>query len=186
MSLTRDTDNQPLLAFFYCDFRKPSSQSAINVIGSLVAQICSQIGRCPEELKRAFDGSKAGSGPQKRPSFTVLRDVLLSLSRFTDIVLLIDAVDECAGRKDLLDFLVSIQHASQEISILVTSRDEVDIREALTSFTNVSIENHTSQIDEDIEYYIEHRLSIDPRLQSLQAPLKRGIKQSLKAKSGGM
>lgn len=175
-----------MLSFFYCDFRKPGAQNAVSVIGSLVAQLCSQMGFCPEELDHAFSHSKNGNSPQKRPSFTILREVLRSLARLRRITLLIDAIDECEGRKDLLDFLISLRDCGARISVLVSSREEMDIKDALKSFMHVRLESHTKDVDEDIKSYIEHRLVSDQRLQSLQSSLKEDIKQSLRAKSAGM
>ena len=192
MSLTSDyfddydLESRPLVSYFYCDFRNQDAQSAIKVVGSLVAQLCSQIGSYPVELETAFEASQRRSGPQRPPSFSVLLAVLQSLSRLHPIILLVDAIDECDGRRDLLDFLASLQHSTQRISILVTSRDEVDIRDTLSSFTHVRLETYVKDVDQDIRSYVEHRLTSDSRLRKLQSSLKADIKDSLSSKSAGM
>ena len=127
------------------------------------------------ELQTAFQGSEQASGARKPPSFSILRSTLQSLSRFQRITLLIDAIDECESRQDLLEFISDLEHSTRRISVLVTSRDEVDIKDALTSFKRVQIEHHVKKVDEDIKSYIEHRLSFDARLRKLQPSLKENI-----------
>jgi hypothetical protein len=140
--LTRNLSNLSGVAhtaYFYCDFRRSESQDPITVIGSLVAQLCSQFGWYPEELELAFDHSSNIAGQKRRPSFSVLRDTLLSFAGDNKIILLIDALDECGRRKDVLDFISNLKEATRYINILITSRDESDIQEALHSFTRLRI-----------------------------------------------
>ncbi|ORY03156.1 hypothetical protein BCR34DRAFT_545330 [Clohesyomyces aquaticus] len=179
-------EEKSCFAFFYCDFRSRGSQDAINVIGSLVSQICLQLGYCPGELVHAFKNSKSGVGPTKRPSFSLLRDVLCSFSTFRKLYLLIDAVDECSGRKDLLDFLTSTKDASQNLSILLTSRDEIDIRESLTTFKHLRLESNMQDVDRDIKLYIDRRLQSGEKLDWLKETVKDDIKHSLASRSAGM
>lgn len=174
------------MAYFYCDFRKRESQDAINLVGSLAAQLCHQFGWFPEELVHAFDHSRNGVGQTKRPRYALLTEVLQSFSSIWRISLLIDALDECGGRKDVLDFLTNLQEATRNVSIFITSRDELDIQEALRSFTRLRIENHLDQVDRDIGYYINHRLQSDKTLQRLTTSIKNDIQRSLTSKSAGM
>lgn len=186
MSLSNQSSplaHQPLTAFFYCDFRKPESQDPLNVLGSLVAQICSQLEFCPEELELAFSHSRHSN---KRPTITLLRDILCSLSISRRIVLLIDGVDECNERKELLKSMTYFKHMSENISIFLTSRHELDIQDALISFEHIRIETWTKEVDKDIEIYIDHRLQTDQRLLRLKDSVKEEIRQCLHSKSSGM
>jgi hypothetical protein len=156
------------------------------VIGSLVAQLCSQFGWYPEELELAFDHSSNIAGQKRRPSFSVLRDTLLSFAGDNKIILLIDALDECGRRKDVLDFISNLKEATRYINILITSRDESDIQEALHSFTRLRIESRLNDMDRDIRYFINNRLQSDRKLQWLNSSVKADIAGSLNTKSAGM
>lgn len=69
----------PLTAFFYCDFRRPETQDLLNILGSLVRQICSQLGLCSDELELAFNHSRYS---HKRPTLALLKDLICYLLLF--------------------------------------------------------------------------------------------------------
>jgi hypothetical protein len=159
------------------------------VLGSLVAQLCAQTGRFPPELESQFDRSNCSSaGQRRRPNFTVFRDVLQSLSEDNRLVLLIDALDECDNRDQVLEFISVIQAAVHNISILITSRDEPDIRATLRKdpFVHIRLENRSEEMDRDIQSYLDSRLKTAPNLQRLPSAVKIDIAQSVNAKSAGM
>jgi hypothetical protein len=183
-----DTSENVCFAFFYCDFRNRDTQSATNVIGALVSQICSQVG-VSAELENAFGSSKSRNAPEKRPSYSLLRDVLISLTRTRRILLLVDAVDECEDRKNLLDFMVAIREASENlgnISILLTARNDADIVEKLVSFDRIRLENRKEELSQDISLYVKTRLDKDERLHWLKENVKNDIQMSLGSTSAGM
>jgi hypothetical protein len=173
------------VAYFYCDFRKSESQSPVNVLGSLVAQLCAQSGWFSEDLKIEFDCSNS-AGQRRRPSFFALRGALQSFSKEGRVILLIDALDECNKRNEVLEFISVVQEATENINILITSRDEPDIRAALPTFARTRLENWSIEMNRDIRAYLNHRLERDPRLQWLAASVKIDIARSLDAKSAGM
>jgi hypothetical protein len=174
------------MAYFYCDFRSDESQKPINVIGSLVAQLCSQLGCYPEELELAYDRSNTMGGQRRRPTLLVLMHTLQSFARDNEIILLIDALDECSNRKDLIDFICKIPEEMRHIKIFITSRDELDIQEAFRPFTRLRIESHLDEIDQDIRYYIDQCFHSDRQLQWLNSSVKIDIASSLNSKSAGM
>ena len=173
-------------AYFYCDFRKSELQEPVNVIGSLVAQLCSQVGRYPDELEIAYDRSSNMPGQRRRPSLSVLQHVLQVFAEKGKLILLVDAVDECNCRKDIIEFISSLTQTIQHVNILITSRDELDIREAFHVFTRVRMENQLENMDGDIRNYIDSRLQSDPKLQWLNPSIRATIASSLNARSAGM
>lgn len=170
-------------AFFYCDFRQRESQDPVNVLGSLTAQICYQLESYHGDLERTFQHS-LHSG--KRPSIALLREALCTLSASANIILLVDAIDECGERQELLDTFNSLSSVSANISILLTSRHELDIQDALVTFGHVSVEDWIKEIDEDIETYINYRLESDLRLSRLKPSIKDEVRSSIHGKSHGM
>lgn len=157
----------------------------VNMAGSLVAQLCYQSGIFPDELERAFHQSHNTPGSQ-RPNLPLLRRTMEALALHFEILLLIDALDECQQRQDALEFFSDLQKTMPNARILVTSRDEVDIRTELHSFTQMRIEGHLSEVNQDVEAYINHRLSSDRKLQWLNASVRSDIASLLIEKSAGM
>lgn len=170
-------------AYFYCTFSSRESQDVINVVGSLVAQVCRLSNELPPELKRAFMHSKYGN---KRPTLELLGDILIKISQTRRIALLIDAVDECDDRGRLLRFMSDLRETCGHINILITSRKEADIAQLLSSFSNVSMEDHVKDVDEDISLYIQTKLETDERIQWLKEPVKAEILRTLNYRSAGM
>jgi hypothetical protein len=175
-----------LMAYFYCDFGRSGSDDPFNVIGSLVGQLCSQIDWYPDELESAFDRSGSHVGQRRRPTFTVLKQVLLLLAKDNRITLLIDGLDECGGREEILEFVSSLGEEDGNISMLITSRNELEIQEALKFFTAVRIENRLKEMNRDIQNYVNHRFQSDKKLQKLSNSVKNDIANAMMFKSSGM
>jgi hypothetical protein len=172
------------MAYFYCDFRRPESQAPVNVIGSLVAQLCSKLRHFPDELQQAFVHSSSG-GQNRKPSLSILSTKIKLLARNQKIILLVDALDECDQRSDILKAISSLE-AADNINILITSRAEVDIQDGLDFFTRLRIESRLSEVDEDIRKYINHRLESDQKLLWLKPSIRSDVMESLNSKSQGM
>ena len=147
-----------VIAYFYCDFARSEFQDARNLIGSLVAQLCTQIG-CPRDLTEAFRNSNA-LGREQRPSWELLRQTLSSFSENQKILLLVDALDECDTRGDVLKLLSNVLDSSEQINILITSRDEYDMEDAFESFRSCSrVRMNNSRTEIDREYQNLYRIS---------------------------
>lgn len=179
-----ETSESVFKAYFYCDFRRPGSEDPVNVIGSLVAQICSQLGSFPAELEAAFAHSSSG-GAKRRPEISVLTSTLVVLAKENKIILLIDALDECSKRGDMLTAISNLKEADN-IQIFITSRAEPEIPEGLDFFRRLKIESNLQAVDLDIRNYINRRLESDRKLLWLKPALKSDIIESLNKKSQGM
>jgi hypothetical protein len=180
-----EIDNDDLaVAYFYCGYTQSESRRAKNVVGSLVAQLCAQL-PCPEDLLRAFKESKLPARTN-HPSLAVLQNALESFSVSSRIVILLDALDECEERDDLLTFLQKLVSEKSNISILVTCREDAVSNEALRSGQRVRMESHRREVDQDIESYIDHRLATDAHLRKFPRAIKDEIRRSLMEKSAGM
>lgn len=180
--LSQDT----LVSFFYCDFQEQESRDPLNVLGSLAAQLCSQLGSCPQQLQHAFESSDSRNGACKRPTLYLLKEAFLNMSSLRPIVLLVDAVDECKDSDTLIDFLVSLVGTSGRIRIFVTSRHNLELCDNFESFTHITMESCADQVNSDIGHYVDRRLQSDQQLQRQKSALKGEIKESLMARSSGM
>jgi hypothetical protein len=94
----------------------------------------------------------------------VLKEIIHQFPR-THIVL--DALDECTDRIELLSILESIAGWQlDELRLLVTSRKERDIESSLECLVEDSniICLQSKLVDEDIRSYVQQRLAVDKNL----------------------
>ena len=173
------------VAYMYCDFRQSVSYTATNIVGSLVGQLYASLDWFPHDLEREFDHSDT-AGQKRRPSFAVLKEALVTVSRRQKICLLIDALDECNESAKILELVLNLQEMLESFSILITSRDEADIRTSLKGFAHVRLEQRKAEMSRDISAYLDYRLQVDSRLQWIRPAIKADIAHSLGMQSTGM
>lgn len=171
-------------AYFYCDFARSESRASLNVAGSLVAQLCAQYS-CPESLIQAYRETMSSPG-RGRPTWKTLEDCLLHFGKSRRILLLIDALDECDERNNILTLLSELCKGDNQISVLLSSRIETDIEAVLRGFSNLRLGAHQDEVNKDISSYIQHRLTRDKGLTKFSSEVQHEIMEALNAKSAGM
>jgi hypothetical protein len=174
-----------MIAYFYCDFRNSKSQVAINVIGSLVAQLIAQSGKVPGILAAEFDNHEK-SGQQRGLSKEILIKAFELLTLEAQTFILIDALDECENLEILLQFLGINSTQGKSINILVTSRGRPDIADGLIGFTPFQLQEKLREVDKDIRQFVGEYLQNDHNLQWLKPTFKNEIADSLQSRSAGM
>ena len=108
-----------------------------------------------------------------------------------DTYIILDALDECEDRHELLPNLEQIvSWEDVNLHVLVTSRREIDIDEALTPFSSSRnrINIHNTLVNADIRTYVHDRLQVDRKLKRWQKDLntQREIEDTLMRKADGM
>lgn len=102
--------------------------------------------------------------------------------------IVLDALDESTGQTQLLRILKTM--AKWDVRIIVTSRDEQDIRSSLEDLVgeNNAICLQSRLVNEDIAIYIRHRLYTDKSLKRWQKDLqvRQEIETQLMEKAHGM
>ena len=177
----------PLLAYFYCDFRSPETRDPLNLAGSVLAQICFKLGSFPAALDEAFERSKMSASPYgKRTNLGTIIEILVDLSCQHRIVIVVDALDECDSRQDILEFFQKLGTQGSLLNLLVSSRDEIDIWEMLSDFPRLPLEAAWASLDRDIDYYINYRLSHDRDFKWLKQTFKQVIRERLDTQAMGM
>lgn len=79
---------------------------------------------------------------------------------------LLDAVDESMPRGNLLKVVrdLSMDQRLDNIQLLVTSREYIDIETVMSSFST-SLYMSTGLVDEDVQLYVQSQLAQHPKLQ---------------------
>lgn len=112
----------------------------------------------PQALTEMY--SKCDKG-MRQPPVKLLEDTLLRLlDSFERVYIIIDSLDECSERKDLIQWIQSISAVSKKLHMMVSSRPEPEIMRGLRSLSHLQ-EIHVSgqQTETDIRCYIEARLA---------------------------
>ncbi|KAL7894282.1 ankyrin repeat-containing domain protein, partial [Trichoderma sp. TUCIM 5745] len=174
------------LAYFYFSFSDAQKQKVEGMLASLLKQICSQL---HGELlfTEHFRGYKKRG---ERIDTKTLEEMLLtSTTGFSNVYIVIDALDECpllnGHREALLNSLGRIvTNASSNLHIFLTSRKEQDIDKNLRAFSSpsslieIDLLAEQQTLNRDICQYIELRLaSVD--FNSWPKGVKEEVKQSL-------
>lgn len=155
------------IAFFFFTFNDSAKQDVSGMLRTLVLQLSSQLNDSGELL------SLHNNYPNDIPPYQALLGCLSRLLRaFDDTYILIDALDESprdTHRKDMLQTLADLRTQSEPgLHLLVTSRDEPDIREVLIEeigiLPNEIISMKNDAVDSDIKAFISGSLKSDRRL----------------------
>jgi hypothetical protein len=109
---------------------------------------------------------------------------------FSDIFLILDALDECADRTQVIPMLQKLVGELKSMHIMVTSRRERDIDSLLESFVSQQhwICLQSSLVNEDIRRYIQHRWHHDIGFRRWKADteIRKEVEVSLMHKAEGM
>jgi hypothetical protein len=138
------------MAYFYFDFRDLDKQSRSDLLRSLLIQLSARSDPFCDVLSQLYKEHDDGT---RQPSDNALVHCLKDMIMLPDqgpIYLIMDALDECpntsgipSAREQVLELvkeLVSLR--LPRLHICVTSRPEVDIRNALERLAFISVSLH--------------------------------------------
>ena len=157
------------IAFFFFTFSDDSKQDASAMLRALVLQLSAQLNDGYALLSRMH---RSYSNNMPLPAHA-LEDCLHQLVKaFEDVFIILDAVDESprdTHRRELLQVLANLRARSETgLHLLVTSREEPDIREVmyeeLCALPDEVISLKNSFVDKDIASFISGSLKSDRRL----------------------
>ena len=177
------------VAYFYFDFNELAKQKSDEMIRSLITQLSRQSTKDPKKLKLLFSFCNNG---QRQPDTTdlliVLKDILKG---FNKAYVVLDALDECSDRQQLLEGIEEIQRWElPQLHMLLTSRQLPDIQEVLGLWTSSQNRIHIQSklVDADILNYVHERLQNDRELKRWRnkPQVQEEIKTTLMKKADGM
>ncbi|KAJ5422098.1 NACHT nucleoside triphosphatase [Penicillium cf. griseofulvum] len=147
----RDKQHQPSvgIGFFYFSFNDASKKDCSGMLRALLLQLSAQLEGGEKIYKNCMDCIKR------------------TISKFSVTYILIDALDESPRddkREDVLEAIKEIRQWST-LHLLVTSRNEIDIRQSLETLSCQDIPMRNPKTDIDIQNFISYELRNDPKLQ---------------------
>jgi len=158
-------DRRKVTVYFYFDFNDAQKQIPELMLRSLLRQLLQHTITIPECVDALF--SSCGDGQQQPPLHKLLTVAPQVIGQFTHVYIILDALDECAKRPELMDLLIAVAGLRLDsVHLLMTSRKERDIETSLKTFVvdDNMISLQRDVVDEDILRFVQQKLRDDRRL----------------------
>ena len=177
------------MAYFYFDFNDIEKQQHGKMIRSFIVQLSMSFANTPQPLWSLYSDCASG---QRQPTTSLLLSTLQQMiGNFNETFFILDALDECNDRLELLENLEKISKLGLgKLHILGTSRREKDIEEALNPLVGdqEKISIQSAVVNNDIRAYIHSRICTDRGLRRWQKhpKVQQEIEEKLLDKVDGM
>jgi hypothetical protein len=152
-------------AYFYFDFNDAQKQDPELMIRSLLCQLLQRSSMISNGVDALF--SSCGNG-KRQPSLHALLEVIPQvMQQFMHVYVVLDALDECTQRPELMEVLETVAGWQLDnVHLLMTSRKERDIESSLESYVKKedTVCLQRDVVDKDIQRYVQQRLSDDKAL----------------------
>ena len=180
-----ETDQTSVLAYFYFEFSDESKQQTKSLVRSLIVQLLARAPEIPQAFLNMYSSHRNG---EQQPSYGGLQKILQSLIRTAkNSFLIIDALDECTERPELLDLLKETAEWNLDnLHILATSRKETDIEVRMLEMKVKQLDIRSDLISDDIRVHVHKMVYEDSRLNGLPEGLLAEMEEALVKKSQGM
>jgi len=179
------SDDSVGCAMFYLTFSDQHKQSYEDLLKSLVAQMCwKEPGFA--KLRHVYERPNA-----TLPGPDTLEDMVVSsANQFTQVFLLLDALDECpeddGARSDLLEGLQRLSDSVPTLKLFATSRSLTEIQTVMEEMGADAVSIDVGLANADIRTYVDEQLKKDRKLSSFDDPTKQLIQQTFAEKADGM
>src|SRR3984885_8309240 len=187
--VARHCETNPSSAFAYFFFDGRDGQRGLQLVDSLIRSLITQFaatyGGIPTTLAKLYQSCHDG---KSQPSVQSLQSVLFTiLETFNDIYIVLDALDECAERKDLLKWIKQMTSWKRnKLHLFTTSRPEEDIAKHLRLLDPDHVYIKQDLVTHDIEMYIDCILDGEDSFEQWGDKIKAIIKSTLLENAGGM
>jgi ankyrin repeat protein len=174
-----------LVIYYFFEFSARDKDPVGIFLRSVLSQIVIQKEHIPISIQELFDQHHKGF---QQPSIkTLLETLLTNLEGSDQTYFVLDALDECGARVDLLDTLEEIDEWHLDnLHLLATSRREKDIEESFARICGDLIQLEGSKINRDIEQYVHQRLLKERWLKKWPEDVQHEITSTIIMKAGEM
>jgi hypothetical protein len=151
--------------YLFFDYSEMERQSPANMLACLLRQVVRSRDHTSADLQEAFDDHHHGQDLSQAEYVRLLKS---EIEPFTEIFLVIDALDECPdekGGKSREIFLNAIFQLPENVKFFFTSRNLKSIGDTL----NADIQVRITAREDELRNYIESRLDGSEALEKLVA-----------------
>ncbi|KPA36758.1 hypothetical protein FLAG1_10456, partial [Fusarium langsethiae] len=172
-------DTHTTLAFFF-DFSDPGKQKLEDLLRSLAVQLYHTGNEAARRLDSLFTSHDDGRRQPDTNTLSACVDTMIQTAG--KVFIIIDALDECTAREELLQWLKHL--ASRKAQLIVTGRPEVEFQSAIPQSFNQRncVQLDKNGINGDIRSYVEAALEQKPDF--VKKGLSPGILQEIRDKIG--
>ncbi|RFU26253.1 hypothetical protein B7463_g10091, partial [Scytalidium lignicola] len=137
---------------FFFDFRDNQKQSFENLVRSFVSQLYSRCKNSRKELDILFSQCEdRHRQPTKESLFETFQHMI---NHIEEIQIIIDALDECKTRKDLLQSIKQLSNSTTNLKVIATSRAEEEIKSGLKHWIKIKAEFPLARYS--AQYWMDH------------------------------
>ena len=182
-----ETNRSSAFAYFFFDGKggQKGSQTVESLIRSLIRQFSTAYGGVPAVLTKLYHSCHDGGA---QPSVESLQaTLLLILEAFNDVYIVLDALDECAERKDVLKWIKQTTcWRRSKLHLMATSRPEEDIAKHLRLLDPDHVYIKQDLVSRDVERYIDSTIDGEDSFEQWGDEIKANIKNTVLKSAGGM
>jgi hypothetical protein len=176
------SDSALKVAYFYFDFRDIEKQRSENFIRSAITQLSAQSVEVPEALEMSYSRNR-----YRQLSGRELVATLKSMLECSETYIILDALDECIDRPDLLKLIQEIYGWDIEKKhILATSRRERCTEDGLESSLTGQICIQSAFVEADLRIYIHEQFQRDPVMMTWPETWRNEVEETLVSRADGM
>lgn len=172
------------IAYIFCSYRSQQEQTTVNLLASLLKQLL-----LAEESHISNDVTKLYENHRKRGTRPTLEEVFkvfeIELSRYAQVYIVVDALDECSDengiRQQLLSKLRTLQ-ATGNMKLMATSRPIPSITKEFEGSIRLEIRAK----EEDLQIYLEGHMGLLASCVKKSTSLQTSIKSKIIKAADGM
>jgi hypothetical protein len=132
----------------YCNYKEAASQTAIDLVSSLLRQLAQSRPTISENVSKLYDTHQ-----DHRPTLRDFEEALrIEIRSYSKVFVIVDALDECTNDGTRTALLATLKNLS--INLMITSRYSVTIEEKFDGVKRLDIVAR----DNDVRRYIETRI----------------------------
>ena len=182
-NLLKESSTNAIILYFDFDFQVREKQSFDKCLRSLLVQVLNRVPAASEIIKRFYIVHDNGN---TSPSLSSLMDCFRqTVNEAGSVYLVLDALDECSNRLELLKGLKNICKYIHLHSI-VTSRKELDIEDTLDDLVTWQIPLEESVVDSDVRVFVRAQMQSDNNLLKWPDDIRNEIETTLLKGANGM
>jgi hypothetical protein len=176
------------IAYFYCSFADKESLEPLNILGSILAQLCKPSAPIYEKVEALYDEmSKNNSTTTRKLSTDELVALIVEQISYEKSYIFVDGINECEHAFDILKSLKTIARSSGLVRIFLSCINEKDIQASLQEFPDLfTLTLRPIDIISDIRLLVQANLDSHPRLCHHSPALKMEITHALTEGAQGM
>lgn len=181
------SDESVATVYYFFNFSNAREHSLISLLCSIISQLANRTAEIPRSLVNFYYHKNQKYLASHHPASILMELVQEIITEFSQVYIILDALDECNNCDEILRFLdVTLDWKSGKLHWLVSSRPQRDIEEHMVNRSTAQLSLRGSHLDGDIHLFILDRLQNDPKLKRLSKEVKVEVERTLIERAQGM